>query len=168
MESIANKNITSETVADYFLALANETGDAITNLKLQKLVYYAQAWHLANFGKPLFDEDFEAWIHGPVIPKLYKLYKERGSQPIILNKKFDQVADLFDADTRKFLEKIVDVYFSETAYRLESMTHQEDPWIEARHGFAADENCSTIIKKDIMRDYYGKRISASSATTAGS
>ncbi|MBW4622042.1 MAG: DUF4065 domain-containing protein [Cyanosarcina radialis HA8281-LM2] len=57
-------------VASYFIDLANKTGNTVNNLKLQKLVYYSQAWHLAIHGTPLFEEDFQAWIHGPVIPEL--------------------------------------------------------------------------------------------------
>ena len=53
------------------------------NLKLQKLVYYAQAWHLALRDVPLFEEDFEAWVHGPVIPALYQEYKKFGWRPIL-------------------------------------------------------------------------------------
>src|SRR5260221_3271487 len=70
-------------VADYFIRLANETGSFISNLKLQKLVYYAQAWHLGIKGAPLFQEDFQAWVHGPVIPELYQKYKSFAWQPIV-------------------------------------------------------------------------------------
>ena len=69
-------------IADYFVRLANETGDYISNLKLQKLVYYAQAWYLAISDEALFEEDFEAWVHGPVIPELYQEYKSFGWRPI--------------------------------------------------------------------------------------
>lgn len=55
-------------VAKFFIHLANETGSYISNLKLQKLVYYAQAWHLALHDTPLFEDDFEAWVHGSVVP----------------------------------------------------------------------------------------------------
>lgn len=64
-----------QDVADYFIWLANDSGSFISNLKLQKLVYYAQAWYLAIYGQSLFDEDFEAWVHGPIIPSLYQKYK---------------------------------------------------------------------------------------------
>jgi len=58
---------TVSKIANYFIYVANETGSYLSNLKLQKLLYYAQAWHLALYGISLFDEEFEAWIHGPVI-----------------------------------------------------------------------------------------------------
>ena len=69
-------------VVDYFLGFANETGEWITNLKLQKLVYYAQAWHLAIYSKPLFNTDFEAWVHGNVIHDLYSECKSWGNHNI--------------------------------------------------------------------------------------
>ena len=64
--------ISCQDVANYFLSLCDEdAGDLISNLKLQKLVYYAQGFHLAISGEPLFDEKIMAWEHGPVIPQLY-------------------------------------------------------------------------------------------------
>ena len=63
--------------AKYFLAQASEdAGDLISNLKLQKLVYYAQGFHLALYDEPLFLEAIEAWTHGPVVPDLYRHYKK--------------------------------------------------------------------------------------------
>jgi len=58
-------------IADYFIGLSSVTGSLISNLKLQKPVYYADAWHLANCDKPLIQEDFQAWVHGPAIPALF-------------------------------------------------------------------------------------------------
>src|SRR5260364_350033 len=67
-------------VANYFLTLVEEeVGDALSNLKLQKLVYYAQGFHLALFSRPLFENAIEAWTHGPVIPGLYHAYKQYGA-----------------------------------------------------------------------------------------
>lgn len=153
------KNINNYSeIADFFLALANETGEIITNLKLQKLVYYAQAWHLANFKKPLFEADFEAWVHGPVIPKLYQQYKERGSQPILTTKKLEDLKACFDVKTLNFLRMVADAYISEGGYNLELMTHKEDPWITARRGFEPDEKCQVVISKNSMKEFYGQRI----------
>ena len=73
-------------VAKYILCIANTNGDLITNLKLQKLLYYAQAWYMVNFdGKKLFDDDIEAWQFGPVIKSIYNLFKDFGRKPIILS-----------------------------------------------------------------------------------
>ena len=74
--------VTASKVANVFLKLAQEKNEELTNLKLQKLVYYAQAWYLAIYEKPLFDDEIEAWIHGPAVPSIYKMYKKFGWKPI--------------------------------------------------------------------------------------
>ncbi|MGK8328482.1 Panacea domain-containing protein, partial [Pseudomonas aeruginosa] len=70
-------------VAKFFLAQSNEeAGDLVSNLKLQKLVYYAQGFHLAVYDEPLFTDSIEAWTHGPVVPNVYHHYKQFGSGSI--------------------------------------------------------------------------------------
>jgi uncharacterized phage-associated protein len=140
-------------VADYFIWLAHDTGSFISNLKLQKLVYYAQAWHLALQSEPLFEEDFEAWVHGPVIATLYKKYKAFGWQPILA-----EVELQIDNRTSDFLSEVAAEYFACDAYELEQMTHAEEPWQRARKGLPPDAVSTAIIEKDWMREYYGARV----------
>lgn len=154
----ARKKITYKDVSDYFLAFANDVGQLITNLKLQKLVYYAQAWYLANYGKPLFDSDFQAWVHGPVIPDLYHEMKAFGYNPIIQPLDIKKIEKRFDADTLDFLKEVVDVYMPYEAYDLERMVHREQPWIQARDGCAPDEICTNMISKESMGEFYAKRL----------
>jgi len=71
----AINTVTAQDVTDLMLYWANRDGDLISNLKLQKLLYYAQAWHLVNFDVPLFGDSIEAWDFGPVIPNVYRQYK---------------------------------------------------------------------------------------------
>ncbi len=150
--------ITHNDVANYFLAFANEIGELITNLKLQKLVYYAQAWYLANYLKPLFDSDFEAWVHGPAIPELYHKYKSFAYRPIESDVKLREVKKTFDKDTLKFLDEVISVYMPYGAYQLELMVHREVPWSDAREGYTPIERCNIIIKKETMREFYAKRL----------
>ena len=115
--------------AKYFLAQADdESGDLISNLKLQKLVYYAQGLHLALYDKPLFPEAVEAWTHGPVVPELYHAYKhhEAGSIP----RPGDLDFSTFDAPTRELLDEVYSVYGQFSAWKLREMTHEEAPWKE--------------------------------------
>jgi uncharacterized phage-associated protein len=147
--SITNLN----AIVDYFIYVANDTGSFISNLKLQKLVYYAQAWHLGIYNTSLFDEDFEAWVHGPVIPALFYNYKEFGSKPIIK----DVEKPSFPTELEKFLEEITEIYFICDGLELELMTVREDPWIYARKGLARDEPSHAIITKDSMKNYYEQR-----------
>ena len=156
------KEISYIDIADYFIALSNETGSLITNLKLQKLVYYCQAWHIAMFDKPIFDEEFEAWIHGPVLPELFYQYKGTYYRPIerddldgksleILRKKFGKT--LFE-----HIGNVVEEYFGMESYALEQTTHAEEPWLNARKGLPQDAPSHTIISKDSMKKYYQKFI----------
>ncbi len=140
-------------IANYFIWLANETGSFISNLKLQKLVYYAQAWHLAIYGSPLFEEDFQAWVHGPVIPELYQKYKSFGWQPI----SEDAIPEL-PKDIREFLDEVSQEYFGCDAYELEQMTHIEAPWNWARENLLADAPSNEAIKKEWIKEYYGSRV----------
>ena len=119
-------------IARYFLALgrvADDTGDEedpISNLKLQKLVYYAQGYHLAMFDKALFPEVIEAWGHGPVVRDLYREYKKYGGGPIPKAEDFD--INVLGEDTRKFLNEVYAARGQFTAWRLRQMTHAEAPW----------------------------------------
>lgn len=144
-------------IANFFLAFASETGEVITNLKLQKLVYYAQAWYLANYETPLFDESFQAWVHGPVIPDLYRIYKEKGSMPILTKITLEEVEAEIDEDIFSFLEEVAKIYIPYGAYELEMMTHQEYPWKKARRDYKSDEVCKNIITKKSMKKYYAQK-----------
>jgi uncharacterized phage-associated protein len=143
-------------ISDYFIWLSNETGSLLSNLKLQKLVYYAQAWYLALHDQPLFDEDFEAWIHGPVIPALYQEYKEFGWKPILK----DVESPNFSDQVNEFLTELTQAYFGCDAFELEQMTHCEDPWIEARGNIPQDAPSNAIISKEAMKEYFQKRAEA--------
>jgi uncharacterized phage-associated protein len=136
-------------VARYFLSKVDEdAGDAISNLKLQKLVYYAQAYHLAMYGEPLIPEQVEAWEHGPVVPDLYRSYKQHGSEPIPPPDDFD--ASEYDPRTRELLDEVYDVYGQYSAWKLRNMTHAERPWSEAY----GDGARGRVISHAAMRDFY--------------
>lgn len=151
---------TYEQIADYFIALANDTGSLITNLKLQKLVYYAQAWQLAMNGTPLFNEDFEAWVHGPVLRELYNQYRTLGWKPIIKEVAIEEVKAKLSESVNGLLKEVCDVYFELDAYKLEKLTHQEEPWIEARAGLPENEVCCNEISKTTMQRYYSSLMEA--------
>jgi uncharacterized phage-associated protein len=128
-------------VADYFIQLANQTSSPINNLKLQKLVYYAQAWHLAIHAAPLFEEDFQAWIHGPVVPQLYQKYKIFGWQPI------QESVDLtLSKDVLSFLDEVAEAYFTCDVNELEQMTRIETPWNQARGNLPPDALIQSLQK----------------------
>ena len=119
-------------VADYFLAKTNaEIGDLMTNLKLQKLVYYAQGFHLALHNKPLFNEDIAAWEHGPVSPVLYRKYKKRKNNPIHPDKTIGQASEPFTKKQIKFLDDVYKTYGCYAAWTLREISHQDTAWHNA-------------------------------------
>jgi uncharacterized phage-associated protein len=137
-------------VAKLFLKWARENGDTITNLKIQKLLYYAQAWYLVNYGRRLFDDDIEAWELGPVIRSIYRKWKQFNSSPIqyIPNGKETNVFQKHQVD---FLVEFYRIFSSLSSTTLVSMAHNEDPWKKA---FKSGQN--TIISTSVMKDYYTK------------
>jgi uncharacterized phage-associated protein len=155
--------ITANTVVEYFLALANEIEEPITNMKLNKLVYYAQAWHLAIFDTPFFKDEIEAWVHGPVVRSVYDTYSQFKWMPInIETQPSEKIRQQFSPDQQDILDDIVEIYFPDTAYSLEQLTHSEDPWIFARMGLAPYETSTNVITWESMKSYYaGKLVKAS-------
>lgn len=139
-----------DIIADYLICECRERGELLTNLKLQKLLYYAQAWHLALKGTELFAEDFQAWVHGPVLLTQYHRFKDYKWQPI----QADIDKPELDGDLSQFLNEIIDVFGSESAVALEIMTHREKPWIEARGALSPHEPCNNYISKHAMAEYY--------------
>ncbi len=153
-------------IADYFISLSNESQNLITNLKLQKLMYYAQAWHLAITGNRLFDGKFEAWVHGPVLVKLYDDYKSFRWNPIerldLGEGSFEKIKhSINNTETSEILEDIVEEYFGLSAYELERLTHLEDPWLKARSGIPNDEPSNAEIFDKWMIDYYKQYLKVS-------
>lgn len=146
------KNITHNSIADFYIKFSHEHGDYITNLKLQKLVYYAQAWHLGLYSKELFEADFQAWVHGPVCPPLYFRLKQYGWNPITEQPEKIDIQE----DVEKHLIEVYEVYGQYTGYQLEQMTHSESPWLDARGGIPIDEASSEIIPKKSMMEFYSK------------
>ena len=117
-------------VANLLLAWAKENGDVITNLKLQKLLYYAQAWYLVNYNKRLFDDPIEAWDLGPVVRSIYRKWKQYGGTPIPYEPT-GRESKVFQKHQIEFLKEYFRVFSNLSATALVSMTHSEDPWKNA-------------------------------------
>lgn len=141
----------------YFIALSkNLPENNLTNKKLQKLLYYSQAWNLVLRNKPLFKENFEAWVHGPAIPTVYKEFKSFGCSIIRDDIKDEDFKNLSE-DDRNILNEIWDVYGKYDGAYLELLTHNEEPWRKARNGCMPYEASSAIISKKDMKDYYEQK-----------
>jgi uncharacterized phage-associated protein len=138
-------------VAKYFLNKSIPgTPLAITHLKLQKLVYYAQGWNLAINGKSLFQEEIRAWEHGPVVPDLYTEFRRFGyftiPTEIFINK--ENGKSIFNKAELKVLDQVWDAYGEYDGKFLEELTHQEDTWLYAkRNGKIEQNSMKTYFKK---------------------
>ncbi len=142
------KQYTAKQIAQYFLAKTNEEeGDLISNLKLQKLCYYAQGLALAARGQALFPEPIEAWLHGPVVPVLYREFRAYGSNAIPAANDID--LSVYDAADRMILDDVYDFYGQYSAWRLRQMTHQESPWRDAYV-----EDGDAVITHEALRSYF--------------
>lgn len=142
--------------------LTGEGGASISHLKLQKLLYYTQAWYLAYEGKPLFDGEFQAWIHGPVNRSIYNRFKD--SKYMYSNITLEDLGDIdfkFEGVTEEnktFIDGVLEVYAQYSDTQLEKMTHDETPWQQARGGLQPYERCEETISDETMASYYSARL----------
>jgi uncharacterized phage-associated protein len=141
----------ADAVADYLIALAHQRGESVNNLKLQKLLYYAQAWHLALHDEPLFPEKFQAWMSGPVIPDMYWRFKRFGISDIPVPA---QPAASLPESTTRFLDELADEYMPLDEYDLSSMTYREAPWMTAHRGLDIADPCNVELDEAEMRTYF--------------
>ncbi len=118
----------AQNVALLILRQANEMREPISNLKLQKLLYYEQGYHLAYFGTPLFKEEIEAWQYGPVVPNVYENYKMFEDNAIVINFT-EQIEEIQDPVAFALFKEVFNVYNRYTANGLVQLTHNETPWL---------------------------------------
>ena len=156
MKRVEDGKITIFDIANFFLKIVDrDAGSTITPLKLQKILYYAQGYHLAMFDIELFEEDFQAWAHGPANLEIYNEYKEYGYSAIDAPK---GDVPLLDDGLIDFLYRIWNTYGIFDGKYLEQLTHQETPWIEARGDCKEGEPCTNVISKDTMKAFFKNKI----------
>ena len=128
-----------------------ERGEFISNLKLQKLLYYMQGYFIAVFGDKLFENEIEAWQYGPVVREMYNHFKSNGAAPISLEQNAE-IAQLSDAEESLF-DEIYKEYSQFSAIKLMEMTHEELPWKKT-----FNEEAQGIIPIDLLRKYFKTQI----------
>jgi uncharacterized phage-associated protein len=141
-------------IAATILQECKKRGIAVSNLKLQKLLYYSEAWSLALHGESFFADPIEAWVHGPVVADVFHLYKDSRWSPIAEAK----TAAAYDEEALSHIGDVIDAYGNIGASDLERLTHSEDPWIHARQGLAPDVPSRNQIGRDAMKAFYSTRI----------
>lgn len=161
MKSLDNFNkIRITTLAGYVLKYFGP----MSHLKLQKLLFYCQAYHLAKFEEPLFDEDFQAWVHGPVCRDIYDILKGKSvlySDVTYSEYDFDAniiLKDVISSEQFGIINDVLNPLSGWSGSELETATHSEQPWITARTGYAPNQNCEVVISKNEMRDFYKKEM----------
>lgn len=135
-------------VAKYILL---KTG-SVSAMKLQKLVYYSQAWSLVWDDEPLFRESIQAWANGPVVRSLYAAHRKMYliTQQDLLAGSADELSDTQKAT----VDAVIKAYGDKSAQWLSDQTHSEDPWKIARSGLAENERGENEITLESMSEYY--------------
>lgn len=132
-------------VAEHILSRLGE----ISTLKLQKLVYYAQAWHLVWENRPLFASRIEAWANGPMCPDLYELHRGKYDISTVRGR-----SDRLSEDEAESVDAVVKFYKKYDGQQLSDLTHDEAPWQQARKGLEPLERGDKEITRASMKKYY--------------
>jgi uncharacterized phage-associated protein len=127
-----------------------EKAGPMTAMKLQKLVYYAQAWSLVWDEAPLFPERIEAWANGPVCPDLYALHKGQ----FMIKDWPSGNPDALSCDQRETVMQVVKSYSRLSSQALSDLTHRENPWKDAREGYPPTMRSNVEITHAAMAEYY--------------
>jgi uncharacterized phage-associated protein len=141
------KTVNALELSPYIIFYLKRKNISVNHLKLQKLIYYADAWHYVFNNSPLIKEHFEAWQHGPVVRNVWDYYKDKSIlyNPIPAPKKANL---LVTEDQIQIINDVLDEYGKKTAYYLECLTHEEEPWKRAR------SKANKIIEKNHMKQFY--------------
>ena len=145
-----------QEITNYIVWDSHEAGSFLTLPKLQKLMYFAQARHLALYDEPLFTGRFEAWSHGPVLRSVHNRFEHFGWRSL---DEFVPRPEL-PAETEKFLKALMDDLGALDARQLEAMTQADGAWIAAREGApdCVDGRWTGLISECLMREVQRRRL----------
>lgn len=138
-------------VAEYILKKLG----TMSALKLQKLVYYSQAWNLVWEDRPLFDNSIEAWANGPVSPRLYSYHRRMFT---VSAGTFTDAPSPLTAKEAVTVDSVVSFYGSRSALELSELTHREDPWRNAREDTPLGARSDAVITTAAMAEYYSSLV----------
>lgn len=135
------------------------------HLKLHKLIFYVEAYHLAYFETSLIDDNFQAWVHGPVvlpvwlnIKSLANVYDSIQLKTEVKKESIEYLKENVTGSQFEIINDILDEFGSKSAYELECLTHEEEPWKNARKGLPPDNPSKNIISKKEMMEYYKTKL----------
>ena len=138
------------------IACIFEKLEEVTPLMLQKLLYFIQGVYCALYGKPIFEEDCRAWLHGPVYPEVYDMFRDFKYNPID-DARFamlEGTADVLTEDEKKVIALVVNTFGMYGGKVLERITHNETPWKNARKGYCEGIPSSELLSKNRIMKYY--------------
>jgi uncharacterized phage-associated protein len=146
-----NDTVSAHDVAAYIIRWFQESDESdLTQLKLQKLLYYCQGYFLALSGQPLFNESVSAWEHGPVVAEVYDLYKgEHGRGKYPINEAISGDPNRLSHEQQEICDEVLEIRGQFSAWKLREMTHEEAPWIEA---FQREPN--SVISRESMLAFF--------------
>jgi len=141
-------------------------GGAMSHLKIQKILFYIQAFHLAYFDEAIIEDKFEAWVHGPVSRKVYDSAKDlsilHSEIQFVLDEGEENPIDIITNTLTEtqiaLINDVIEELKDLSGLQLENMTHSELPWINARKGYDVGERCNVVIKNEIIKDFYKSQI----------
>lgn len=141
-------------VCRYVISYCNRKRYLLSNLKLQKLLYFIQAYFLTSCNRPCFREDIEAWDFGPVVPEAYYEYKKYGANsiPYIFYNPFENKKDVITEDDKQLINYVLDEMAQYSATTLVAVTHAQDPWKEVYKPYSPHIK----ISKESIREYFNK------------
>lgn len=145
---------TASEVAATILSECRLLNIEVSNLKLQKLLYYCEAWSLALENESLFPDDIEAWVHGPVVSSVFHRYKDYRWAPIPEPK----TNPTSDKEIREHVGAVLEAYGKFPAFQLERLTHSEKPWMDARKGLEPDMPSRQTIDRNTMKEFYSRQL----------
>ncbi|MFD1217220.1 Panacea domain-containing protein [Microbulbifer celer] len=139
------------TIFDIARYITDVMGE-MSAMKLQKLMYYSQAWNMVWEEDPLFADEFQAWANGPVLPDLYA--RHRGLFKVNSTLFKDGNPDNLTDAQKENIGKVLGFYGDKTAQWLSNLTHQEDPWLLARDGLPPSASSTKVIPQGSIHEYY--------------
>lgn len=159
-------DIYASDLAKYVLAYAYRNGIGknkyMTNLKLQKIMYYIEGYYLAKYDHSLYPALIEGWMFGPTLPSIYYEYAQNGAEPIRLSEeKVDEAYDIFessidDPNKRELINKVISDKMNLDLWDLVHATMDEEPYQAVKRSTTENHPQPIITKRSIKR--YFKRI----------
>lgn len=150
--------VSAHDVAQYILSKFDEE---ISTWKMQKLLFYSQAWNLAWDEKPLFEENIEAWANGPVVRELYTIHQGTFS----VAEWPDGDKELLDKDEKETVDAVIEGYGKLTGHEISEIVKNEFPWLKARKGIPYHERGSSVIDLEDIYFYYAALAASEHART---